>query len=277
MRFLRAHIAAAVVALVVFAGACASSDAALVTSASPSNVETVSTTSAVSASTSNTTTAPTPTTTMTPTTTAAPGTTLPEPVTTVTTLPGRPTETGFAPLGTAGPLTIGHPAAVVALIGFHESSHDGSQQIDVAADTTAAGQVTTAGTPWLTMETRDRGTGSRTAVDIAVEPGTPIHAPVTGIVLRSGVYTLYCDHTDEFVVIEPDDRPGWEVKVFHIVDRQVAAGDRTIAGESLLASSARQLPFESQIDAFTEPPAWPHVHIEIVDPSIPDRPSPGGC
>jgi hypothetical protein len=49
------------------------------------------------------------------------------------------------------------------------------------------------------------------------------------------------------------------------------------AGETLLAPRPTQLPFESQVDEFrTAEPAWPHVHMEVVDPTIPDRPNPGG-
>ncbi len=184
-----------------------------------------------------------------------------------TTLLGRPTETALGVFGLAGDVTLHHPARTAAVIGFHESSHDGSQQIELDPGAT----------PHITMETRERGTGSRTAADIAVQPETEIFAPVTGTVLRAGTYTLYCDHADDFAVIEPDDHPGWEVKVFHIVDLQVVAGDRVNAGETLLASHARVLPFESQVDEFSATPAWPHVHIEVVDPSIPDRPSGGGC
>ncbi len=187
--------------------------------------------------------------------------------TTTTTLLGRPTETALEVFGFAGDVPLRYPAQQVAVIGFHESSHDGSQQID----------VTEPPTPVLTMESRDRGTGSRTAADIAVAPSTPIFSPVSGVVLRSGTYTLYCDHADDFVVIEPDDRPGWEVKVFHIVDVQVSAGQRVEAGTTLMAPEARVLPFESQVDEFSAAPPWPHVHIEVIDPSIPDRPSGSSC
>ena len=70
--------------------------------------------------------------------------------------------------------------------------------------------------PWFTMESRDRDTAARGAADIVVEPGREIRAPVTGTVIRAGTYTLYCDHVDQYAVIEPDARPGWEVKVLHI-------------------------------------------------------------
>ncbi len=175
-------------------------------------------------------------------------------------------ETGFSPMATVGPVVLHHPAAQVERIGFHESGHDGARQLD---------PVAAAARPF-TMETRERGTGDRTAADVVVPPGAEIRAPVTGRVLRAGGYVLYCEHADDFAVIEPDARPGWEVKVLHIDGVAVRAGDRVEAGVTLLAPAATVLPFASQVDEDTAEPSWPHVHVEVVDPSIPDRPSPGG-
>jgi hypothetical protein len=64
--------------------------------------------------------------------------------------------------------------------------------------------------------------------------------------------------------------------VLHMTGLRVRPGDRVVAGETVLADRAHKLPFESQVDEITAEPAWPHVHVEVVDPSIPDRPSPGG-
>jgi hypothetical protein len=95
--------------------------------------------------------------------------------------------------------------------------------------------------------------------------------------VRAGGYTLYCDWSDEYVVIAPDGQPTWELKLLHIVGVQVRKGQRVTAGETVVARHARQLAFESQVDELrTTDPAWPHVHVELVDPSVPDRPSPGG-
>jgi hypothetical protein len=110
-----------------------------------------------------------------------------------------------------------------------------------------------------------------------VDPSTEIRAPVTGSVKRSGTYVLYCDYSDDYVVIDPDAHPGWEVKVLHIDGVRVTPGQRVVAGQTVLAPRPTQLPFESQVDEVSPvKPAWPHVHIEVVDPSVPDRPSPGG-
>ena len=94
---------------------------------------------------------------------------------------------------------------------------------------------------------------------------------------RAGRYVLYCKYSDDFVVIEPDAHPGWEVKIIHINGERVSVGDRLTAGQTVIAGGPTQLPFESQVDELrTADPAWPHVHLEVVDLSIPDRPAPGG-
>ena len=204
---------------------------------------------------------------------AAPATTPPTTTaTTATTATTQPrvrvvTQTGFSPFATVGGVTLSHPAARVERVGFHESNHDGARQLEVLA---------TAAAP-ITVESRERGTGNRTAADIVVDPGAEIRSPVTGRVKRAGRYVLYCKHSDDFVVIEPDAHPGWEVKILHIDGERVTAGQRVAAGETVLAPRATQLPFASQVDDHrTADPAWPHVHVEVVDISIKDRPSPGG-
>lgn len=172
----------------------------------------------------------------------------------------------YPPFATVGGVTLRLPSDAVELVGFHESNHDGARQLIVVPG----------GTRKMTLPTRDRGTGSRSAADIVSSPSRVIRAPVTGRVLRGGNYTLYCDHTDGYVVIEPDGHPGWEVKVLHITGVQVGAGDRVSAGATVIARHPTELPFRSQVDRYTADRNWPHVHVEVVDPSIPDRPSPGG-
>ena len=203
-------------------------------------------------------------TTLAPATTVVPPTTATPPTTAA--VPRVLVDTGFAPFATVDQVVLVHPAAQVEMVGFHESNHDGARQL---APTESAARP-------IELETRERGTGSRSAADIVVAPDAEIRAPVTGTVKRAGGYILYCDHDDDFAVIEPDARPGWEVKVLHIDGVQVQAGQRVEAGATVLAPRPTPLPFASQVDDHTASPAWPHVHIEVVDTSIPDRPSPGG-
>ena len=180
--------------------------------------------------------------------------------------PTRGTGTGYQPYATAGPVQLVHPVALVDLIGFHESGHDGGRQQDPLAGVVRP----------RTLPTRYRGTGSRTAADIVVPPDTAVRSPVTGTVKSAGTYVLYCRYRDDKVVIRPDAAPDLEVTVLHITGVQVRAGDRLVAGITQLAPRATPLPFESQVDRYAATPRWPHVHVEILDPRVPDRPS-GGC
>ena len=161
---------------------------------------------------------------------------------------------------TVGDIDLREPSTAIEVMGYHQSSHEGAQQLEPTATDT----------PWLVMDSRGRGTGLRTAIDIVADPDTAITAPVTGRVVRAGTYVLYCKYTDHYLVIEPDAHPGWEVKLLHFRDLAVATGDRVVAGETVVGSGPRQLPFESQVDEHSGPDNHPHVHVEVVDPSIPN-------
>ena len=219
---------------------------------------------------SSTTTSTTPTAAPT-TTTVPPSTTAPPTTSTSTTVRPHPPrqvfEQAWVPYAVVGPVTLHHPVDRVEAIGFHQSGHDGAQH-QAAASTAAR---------WFVQEDRDRDTDPQGASDVVVEPDREIRAPVTGTVIRAGTYTLYCDKVDQYAVIEPDARPGWEVKVLHVEGLALAKGQRVEAGVTRLAARARVLPFASTVNDDTALPAWPHVHIEVVDPSIPDRPTGPGC
>ena len=157
------------------------------------------------------------------------------------------------------------PSSAIDMVGLHESNHDG------ARDLTVRGGLET-----VVMESRSRGTGRRSAADFVMHPDIEVRAPVTGTVLRSGTYRLYCRYSDDYLVIEPDGRPGIEVKLLHIDRVRVRAGERVTSGVTVVARGPTPLPFESQVDDLSRT-RWPHVHLEIVDTSIPDRPNGGGC
>ncbi len=236
----------------------ASSDAARIARAP------ISTTTSTEGSKEASTTTAAPTTTVVPTMPVAPAAT----TTTTRPHPARVVHSqAWVPYATAGPVTLHHPSDRVEAIGFHQSGHDGAQH--QAALSSAA--------RWFVQEDRDRDTDLQGAADIVVEPDSEIRAPVTGTVIRAGTYTLYCDKVDQYAVINPDARPGWEVKVLHIEGLAVAKGQRVEAGVTRLATRSRVLPFASDVNQDTALPAWPHVHVEVVDPSVPDRPTGPGC
>lgn len=170
------------------------------------------------------------------------------------------------PLATVAGLTLMAPAAAIERAGFHQSSHPGALAM-TAPD--PAGIRTTV------MASRNRGTDRQGAIDVAVEPDIDITAPISGTVARAGTYTLYCRYRDGYVVINPDGRPDLEVKLLHIQGVAVSRGQRVEVGD-VVAANATTFTFTSQIDELTAEPSWPHVHIEVVDPSIPRKPSSGG-
>lgn len=177
------------------------------------------------------------------------------------------TEPADQTLATVAGLTLSLPAAVIERAGFHQSTHPGALPMTAPDPTVIRTTV---------MASRNRGTHRRGAIDVAVEPATDILAPITGTVARAGSYTLYCRYRDGFVVINPDDRPDLEVKILHVQGVAVRAGERVVVGQRL-AANATLFPFQSQIDELTGEPSWPHVHVEVVDPSIPRKPSSGSC
>ena len=208
------------------------------------------------------------------TTTSTSTTTTTLPPTTTTTLPALPpapadravVDARTLPLAEVGGVVLVHPSQRVERVGFHESSVVGAQEL-TPLDTAVGAS---------TLNTRDRGTGDRTAVDVVVQPGTTALAPVTGTVVKAGGYRLYCAYDDEAVVITPDAHPEWLVVLLHVQGVLVTAGQRVTAGVTPVATQAHQLPFRSQVDKLaTVSPAWPHIHIEVDNPTIPDTASKG--
>lgn len=171
-----------------------------------------------------------------------------------------------APLLTVDGLELIAPSALIERVGFHQSTHPGALPLAAVADAPARFTV---------LASRNRGTDRHGAADIVTEPGTAITSPVAGTVIRAGHYTLYCHYRDGFVVIRPHDRPDLEVKLLHVQGVAVGPGYRVEVGD-LLAGHATSFPFTSQVDGHTAEPSWPHVHLEVVDPSIPRTPSSGG-
>ncbi len=207
---------------------------------------------------------PVPTATPQPTATPTPGPTpTPLPTATPTPIPRVVHWGTFERFAVVEGIDVHYPAAQVEMVGFHESGHDGSKRFEADLIT---GQ-------WTTLNSRERDTDPHSAADVVVAPDTEIRAPVSGRVISASTYVLYCQYSDDLLYIEPDEHPGWQVRIFHISGLQVQVGDRVEAGVTPIAPAATILPFPSQVDGVTAEPSWPHVHIEIVDPSIPDRPT----
>ncbi|MEY2417378.1 MAG: hypothetical protein QOG90_58 [Actinomycetota bacterium] len=203
------------------------------------------------------------------TTTVAPTTTTTVPPTTTTQPPPRVRhvlDTQFRPFLDGEGVTLNYPTQRVEVVGFHQSN--------LAASRTLVALPGITGT--VVTPTRDRNTGPQTAADVESDPNGEVRAPVSGVIKRGGTYTLYCKYTDSFLVIEPDSHPGWEVKVLHIAGLNVRAGERVVAGETKIAEHPNRLPFVSDVEQYSVAPVWPHVHLEVDDPTIKNPPGVGG-
>ena len=225
-------------------------------SSGKAKVEQAPTTTTTSTTTSTTTTTTTTTTTSTTTTTTAP----PPPPS------GRHvTEQNYVPFAVAADVTLHYPSSRVEHVGFHQSNDEGAQHLDALPGVDA-----------IVLDDRGRLTDRQGSADVVVDPDTEIRAPVSGTVISSGSYVLYCHNYDFFLNIEPDDHPGWKVRMLHMASLEVGNGDRIEAGVTVVASHARQLPFASDVDDFrTADPPWPHIHMEVVDPDVPNVKNPG--
>ena len=178
----------------------------------------------------------------------------------------RAQHTAFQPFAVVGELPLHHPASVVDMVGLHQSGQATAKPMTPRP---------TAVRPTV-LPSRRRGTDRRSAADIVVPPGAEIRSPVSGRVVRADQYRLYCRYDDNRVVIEPDGHPAWRLHVLHVSDLTVTAGQRVEAGVTPIARSANVFPFSSQVEAYSPPPAWPHVHIHVVDAPIGDGP-PAAC
>jgi hypothetical protein len=152
-----------------------------------------------------------------------------------------------------GSVALYEPSPYVELTGFHEANSHRALQMTPAST----------GAPSLTLPSRGRGTGSRTAADVVADPHLPVLAPVSGRVLRAGSYLLYGSHPDLFIAIAPDGRSDREVVVLHFEGLRVRAGDRVEAGRTVIGDRPRVLPLRSQVDRYSQPRNWPHVHLEV--------------
>ena len=119
----------------------------------------------------------------------------------------------------------------------------------------------TDGRPYWVMYSRGRPTGATTASDFVVARGAPIRSPVNGTVTRVRSYRLYCRLPDRLLYIRPDGMSRIRVAIFHFGRIRVRAGDRVIAGRTLLGRAHTPGGF-AQEDLYVPGP-HPHVHLEI--------------
>lgn len=181
------------------------------------------------------------------------------------------------PIARVAAVDLVAPSVDTVVVGFHEAAGGGTETmeslaplaVELNAKETAVAPDASNEQVAAVMElpTRERGTAASSAVDVAVPAWQDIVAPVTGRVVTASPYTLYGEFADNRVEIEPDGQPGVRVVMLHIGEVEVRPGDRVVAGETVVAGTAKQFPITSQIDRFAEEisgRAHPHVHMEVI-------------
>lgn len=183
---------------------------------------------------------------------------------------------GPLPLARVGDIDLWVPDGVPVVVGFHEAGGpsplpmEPATKLDVdlhpdpVVPTEDADHV---GHAAMVLPSRGRGSHPASAVDVVLEPGSTVLAPVDGEVVGVSQYPLYGHTTDWVIQIRPAQDRSKLVEVFHVAGPSVEVGDRLIAGVTPIADEVRALPFASQIDPFAAEQDHEvharHVHIEV--------------
>jgi hypothetical protein len=158
-------------------------------------------------------------------------------------------------------LALTQVSTQVRAVGYHQAGRS-TRSVPMTAVAPGITSAPPGKGPWgLIQPSRRRGTDRASAVDLALPADVPVHSPVTGRVVKVERYRLYRRIPDIKVTIIPDARPHAEVVLLHVARVPVKPGDRVVAGESVVAKTARPLPLRSTIERYSG--RMPHVHIEV--------------
>ncbi len=160
-------------------------------------------------------------------------------------------------------------------IGYHESSHtraysmtpigqcvrnDNAWDTDVSLDSQA--KLPT----YYIMESRGEYAYGTTVADIAMDPGTPVLAPVSGTVSKIESKVIYDEYEDLQIEVVPDGLPNVRVAFLHIDQIKVKPGDKLTQGKTVMGIPRDWRPyFASELDDYIKPP-MPHVHVQVNTP-----------
>ena len=180
-------------------------------------------------------------------------------------------ESPTPPLATFDGLELHLPTERPIIVGFHEASTPEALEmaptgrLEENENTTKfePPEEVEEGSAYLVMASRGRPRAATSAVDVVMHTGDPVRSPVSGTVTDVRAYYLYGSHEDLRIEVAPHDAPDLRIVLIHLDGLEVEEGDEVEAGESVLAGTARPFPFSSQVDRYTEPKRWPHVHIEV--------------
>jgi hypothetical protein len=118
---------------------------------------------------------------------------------------------------------------------------------------------------YIVTDSRGRNTAATSAVDLVLDRGSEVFAPVDGVVTRVRRYRLYSRYPDIRVEIRPRGVPGWRVVMLHLARVGLHRGDPVVASETRVGF-VRRFPFRSQVDRYVRG-RYPHVHLEVKDPA----------
>lgn len=162
-------------------------------------------------------------------------------------------------------------------IGYHESSHTRAYSM------TPIGQLLKNDNPWdldvelnstaplptyNIMVSRGEYAYGTTVADIAMDPNTPVRAPISGTVSKIEPKVIYDEYEDRQIEVIPDGLPDVRVAFLHIDNIKIKPGDHLTQGKTIIGIPHDWRPyFASEIDDYVKP-SMPHVHVQV------DRPEP---
>ncbi len=172
----------------------------------------------------------------------------------------------------------------VQLVGFHEASYADALPLAPIGrmvfndnPTKFAPYSLEEGPDFVVLSSRGRPNAATSAVDMVLPVGVPVASVVTGRISLIEPYLLYGRYPDTKIEIIPEARPDLRVVMIHLRDVRAVAGQHVVGGETIIAGSANQFPFSSQVDRYLGHAApGPHVHIEVKAPAGDPLPPPDG-
>jgi len=160
-------------------------------------------------------------------------------------------------------------------IGYHESSHtrafsltpvgtvilnDNAWDVDVSLDSAAPLPA------YYIMETRGEYATATTVADIAMDPGTPVLAPISGTIIKVESKVIYDEYQDAQIEMIPDGHPDVRVAFLHVDQIRIKPGDKVVQGKTALGIPKDwRGSIDAELDDYVKP-AMPHVHIQVNTP-----------
>ncbi len=115
----------------------------------------------------------------------------------------------------------------------------------------------------LRMWRSNRSGAPDTAADVGAAPGSPVYAPVTGLIIEVKPYLLYDKYEDLEIHIQPTGWPDIDLVLIHVTDPTVRAGDMVVGGVTRIASVRLMSDkIDLQLGKYTTDPG-DHVHMQL--------------